>query len=825
MEYPFTEIEKKWQEIWEQKHVFKAEDMSATKNYYVLSMFPYPSGALHMGHVSNYAIGDAITRFKMTEGYNVLQPMGYDAFGMPAENFAIKHNSHPRITTEQNIEIMRKQFQLLGIAIDWSRELATCRPDYYRWGQWLFKRLYEKGLVYKKTSFVNWCDECQTVLANEQVEDGKCWRCDSGVRQKDLEQWFFKITDYAEELLDFSKMIDWPERVKAMQSNWIGRSEGTEIHFPLENSDKIIKVFTTRPDTVYGVTFMALPPEHPLVIEWLQNEDPHSDFAHFCEKVINEDKISRTAADATKEGYFTGRYCINPVNGDKVQIWVTNYVLMDYGTGAVMAVPAHDQRDFDFAKKYQIPMKIVIQNDTQSLVLEEMKCAYTEPGVLVSSKQFDGVGSEDSKKMISQYLQDQNMGKKTVTYRLRDWGVSRQRYWGNPIPVVYCKDCGTVLVPDDQLPVRLPDNVQVGKTTQNPLLSVPEWLNTTCPNCGGPATRETDTMDTFVDSSWYFARYTDAHNDKELFSKEKAEYWLPVDQYIGGIEHACMHLLYARFFHKFMRDINLLKSDEPFARLLTQGMVLKDGAKMSKSKGNIVDPQEYIDRYGADTIRLFVLFASPPEKDVEWSDDGVMGSFRFLNRVWRYFDANLDFLKLNDHPYKESAVLSTEIKNLRYSTHFTAQKIIEDMQSKMQFNTDIASIMEHFNNLSAFKDLTKYNEDEKKVIAEAAIMIPRMLYFFAPHLSEELWSQLGKHNLIHAEGVFEYKTEYLKKDEITYVVQVMGKVRGKITVSADLDQEEIKKIALTVDNVQKAIGDQKIAKMIVVPNKLVSIVL
>ncbi|HPM03286.1 MAG TPA: leucine--tRNA ligase, partial [Candidatus Cloacimonadota bacterium] len=707
MEYPFNEIEKKWQEIWEKKEIFKALDNADKEKYYVLSMFPYPSGALHMGHVSNYAIGDAISRFKMTEGYNVMQPMGYDAFGMPAENFAIKNNSHPKITTEQNIEIMRKQFQLLGLAIDWTRELATCRPDYYHWGQWLFKRLYEKGLVYRKTSFVNWCDECQTVLANEQVEDGKCWRCDHMVRQKDLEQWFFKITDYAEELLDFSKMIEWPERVKTMQSNWIGKSEGTEIHFKLENSDKIIKVFTTRPDTVYGVTFMALPPEHPLVIDWLENEKPESEIVKFCQKVINEDKITRTAADTTKEGVFTGHYCINPVNGDKVQIWVTNYVLMDYGTGAVMAVPAHDQRDFEFAKKYQIPMKIVIQNPDNNLVLNEMTEAYTEPGILVNSKQFDGMNSQDSKSKISEYLQETEQGKKTVTYRLRDWGVSRQRYWGNPIPVVYCKDCGTVLVPDDQLPVLLPDNVQVGKTTRNPLLSVEEWLHTTCPNCGGPAVRESDTMDTFVDSSWYFARYTDAHNDKELFDIEKANYWLPVDQYIGGIEHACMHLLYARFFHKFMRDLGLVKADEPFARLLTQGMVLKDGAKMSKSKGNVVDPQEYIDRYGADTIRLFVLFASPPEKDVEWSDDGVMGCFRFLNRIWRYFDANAEFIGKHLHNYSENAVLRPEIKNLRYSTHFTVQKIIEDMQSRMQFNTDIASIMEHFNNLSALKDLSK----------------------------------------------------------------------------------------------------------------------
>ncbi len=824
MEYPFSEIEKKWQGIWDGKKIANAIDFSDKKNYYVLSMFPYPSGALHMGHVSNYSIGDAITRFKMMEGYNVMQPMGYDAFGMPAENFAIKHNSHPRITTEQNIEIMRQQFQLLGLAVDWTRELATCRPDYYHWGQWLFKRLYEKGLVYKRTSFVNWCDECQTVLANEQVEEGKCWRCDSVVRQKDLEQWFFKITDYAEELLDFSKVIDWPERVKAMQTNWIGKSEGTEINFELENDARIIKVFTTRPDTIFGVTFMALPPEHPYVMEWLKEESEDSDIKKFCDKVINEDKITRSATDTTKEGVFTGRYCINPVNGDKVQIWITNYVLMDYGTGAVMAVPAHDQRDFEFSKKYNIPLKIVIQNKEDNLEIDKMTEAYTETGMLVESGLFSGMNSQDSKSKISQWLQENELGKKTITFRLRDWGVSRQRYWGNPIPVIYCEKCGTVLVPDDQLPVRLPDHVQVGKTTQNPLLSVEEWLHTTCSNCGGPATRESDTMDTFVDSSWYFARYTDAHNDKQPFDPKKADYWLPVDQYVGGIEHACMHLLYARFFHKFMRDCGLVKSDEPFARLLTQGMVLKDGAKMSKSKGNVVDPQEYIDRFGADTIRLFVLFASPPEKDVEWSDDGVMGAFRFCNRLWRFFDQHIEILKENNKAYSKHAILRNEIKNLRYSTHFTIQKVLDDMMGKMQFNTDIAAIMEHLNNLTSIKNCQELSEDELRVFTEAASIIPRLLYFFAPHLSEELWEMLGNKTLLHESGLPEYQAEFLVKDEITYVVQIMGKVRGKVSVPANTSQEEIIKQAMEIENVKKTLEGKEIVKILVVPNKLVSVV-
>ncbi|HPY96706.1 MAG TPA: leucine--tRNA ligase [Candidatus Cloacimonadota bacterium] len=825
MEYPFSEIEKKWQKIWDEREAFKAQNKSKKPPYYILSMFPYPSGALHMGHVSNYAIGDAIARIKMSQGYNIMQPMGYDAFGMPAENFAIKNNSHPKITTEANIKLMRQQLSLLGLAVDWSRELATCRPDYYKWGQWLFKKLYENGLVYRKSSFVNWCDECQTVLANEQVEDGKCWRCESIVHQKELEQWFFKITKYAEELLDFSKMIDWPERVIAMQKHWIGRSEGSQICFKIENSDSCIKVFTTRPDTVYGVTYMALPPEHPIIAKWLKNEKDDSELALFCQKVINEDKITRGAADTTKEGVFTGKYCINPLNGDKIQIWVTNYVLMEYGTGAVMAVPAHDQRDFEFAKKYNIPIKIVIQKPDKSLDIDSMTEAYIEEGILVNSEQFDEMNNEEAKAAITQHLIEEELGEKTITYRLRDWGISRQRYWGAPIPVVYCKSCGIVLVPDEDLPVELPDNVQVGKTTQNPLLSVEEWLHTTCPNCKGPAIRESDTMDTFVDSSWYYARFTDPKNENEPFDKHIANHWLPVDQYIGGIEHACMHLLYARFFHKFMRDIDLLKSDEPFLRLLTQGMVLKDGAKMSKSKGNTVDPQEYIDRYGADTIRLFVLFASPPEKDIEWSDDGVMGAFRFLNRLWRYFNVNGDFIKINLKEYPENAILRPDIKCLRYSTHFTVQKVVDDMKSRMQFNTDIAAIMEHFNNLSALKDLSIYNDEEKLVIAEAASIIPRLLFPFAPHIAEELWTMMGGLCLIHVEGLPQFNPKYLKKDEITYAIQIQGKLRGTITVSADIDDETLKNLVLEVDNVKKAIGEQEIIKMIVVPKKLVSIVI
>jgi len=851
MEYPFEKIEKKWQKIWAEKKIFNAEDFSKKTKYYVLSMFPYPSGALHMGHVSNYSIADAISRYKLMQGFNVMQPMGYDSFGLPAENCAIENNSHPRKTTDDNIDIMRNQFDAIGFGLDWEREVSTCHSDYYRWGQWLFKKMYEKGLVYKKTSFVNWCDSCQTVLANEQVEDGICWRCETVVRQKELEQWFFKITDYAEELLDFSKVIDWPERVKTMQTNWIGKRFGTEMWFRLQDSENIIKVFTTRPDTIFGCTFMALPPEHPLMIRWLKDEPEDSEIRKFCDKVMNEDKITRTAEDTTKEGIFTGRYALNPVNEEKVQIWVTNYVLMDYGTGAVMAVPAHDQRDFEFAKKYEIPIKLVIQNPEKSLVLEEMTEAYIEPGILVNSAQFDGMESVSSQNSITDWMTQQKTGKHTITYRLRDWGISRQRYWGTPIPIVYCDNCGIVLVPDDDLPVKLPEKVQLGKTTQNPLLSVTEWVNTTCPKCGGAAIRETDTMDTFVDSSWYFARYADAKNDKIPFDKEKADYWLPVDKYIGGIEHAVMHLMYARFFHKFMRDIGLVSSDEPFARLLTQGMVYKDGAKMSKSKGNAVDPQYIIDRYGSDSLRVFMLFASPPEKDVEWNDEAVKGAFRFLNRVWRLFEENLELIRIatkmhknaqennsstNSHEltrkendlavkgHEETRRISNEIKELRYSTHYTIKKVLDDIENKMQFNTDIAAIMEHLNNVYSITESENLNDTEKAIFAESCAIIPRLLYFFAPHISEELWQMIGNENLVHEFGIPEYNPAFLIKDEITYVVQIMGKIRGKLSVAPSTAEEEIKEKVLELENVKKHLQGKEIKKIIVVPKKLVSIV-
>lgn len=823
MEYPFGAIERKWQQIWKERKIFSAPDGGAKPKYYVLSMFPYPSGVLHCGHASNYSIGDAVTRLKLMQGYSVMQPMGYDAFGMPAENFAIQHNSHPRLTTEENITAMRAQFEGMGFGFDWDREVSTCRPNYYKWGQYIFKRMYERGLVYRKKSFQNWCNECQTVLANEQVEDGHCWRCSSQVEQKELEQWYFRITKYAEELLDFSKVIEWPERVMTMQKNWIGKSEGAKINFVLEGADTQIPIFTTRPDTIFGVTFMALPPEHPLVQEWLAKEPDNKALHDFCRKVINADKLERSSAEAIKEGIFSGRYCINPLNGDRVQIWITNYVLMDYGTGAVMAVPAHDQRDWDFARKYDIPIKIVIQNPEQSLVLEEMTGAYIEPGIMVNSKQFNGMDSNVAKAEITAWAAENGWGEQTLTYRLRDWGISRQRYWGNPIPIIHCPKCGVVLVPDEDLPVLLPDNVQVGRTTRNPLLSVPEWLNVKCPQCGADAKRETDTMDTFVDSSWYFARYADPKNDAMPFDPAKADYWLPVDQYIGGIEHACMHLLYARFFHKFMRDQGWVHSDEPFARLLTQGMVTKDGAKMSKSKGNSVDPQYIIDRFGADTLRTFLLFASPPEKDVEWSDDGVMGSFRFLNRVWRLIDTHQELIikgMMNNHTEGE---LSPAMAELRYETHHAISRWHEDTLQRMQYNTAIASGMELLNAIIKIKAPEALNAAELGVYAFACAALPKMLYPFAPHVAEELWQLLKHDKLLHESGLPEFDPQYLNRDTITYVVQINGKLRGKLEVPADMDHEALKEQALAVENVQRSLEGMVVKKIIVIPGKMVSI--
>ena len=824
MDYPFKSIEKKWQKIWEDKRIFYVSESSEKPKYYILSMFPYASGVLHMGHISNYSISDALVRYKIMNGYNVLQPMGYDAFGLPAENYAIENNSHPRITTENNAKIMDEQFKQVGFGYDWNRKISTCEPEYYKWNQWFFLKMYEKGLVYRKKSYVNWCPDCRTVLANEQVEDGKCWRCGTEVSQKEMEQWFIKITNYAEELLDQSQLQYWPERVKIMQKNWIGKSYGTEIFFKMVDSGERIDVFTTRADTIFGCTYIVLAPEHPLVHKLIQNNSYKGKIEKFIHRVINESKIVRSAEDNVKEGIFTGQYAINPVNNENVPIYIANYVLMEYGTGAIMAVPAHDQRDFEFAKKYNLPMKIVIQNKDRTLDLKTMTSAYVEEGVLVNSAQFDGMNNIKAIKSISEWMESEKIGKMTISYRLRDWGISRQRYWGTPIPIIRCPKCGDVPVPEKDLPVELPFNVEVGKTRQNPLKSVPEFVHTTCPKCGGYAERETDTMDTFFDSSWYYVRYADPHNHNMPFDSKKANYWVPVDQYIGGIEHATMHLLYVRFFHKFMRDLGMVNSDEPCIRLLTQGMVTKDGAKMSKSKGNVVDPQYIIDQYGADTVRVFMLFSSPPDKDKEWKDESVKGASRFLNRVWRLIDEQKDFLKSVHQDYDKNANISSELKKLRYSTHFTIKKVTEDIEERMQFNTAIAAIMQHLNNIQSYYIIDENDLTEIAIYKEAIEIIPYLLVPFAPHISEELWQMLGHKKILLETEWPKYEPEFLKTEEITYVIQINGKLRSKITVSADSDEDLVKEKALANYKIQKYITGKEIIKIIVVPNKLVNIV-
>jgi len=825
MEYPFRMIEKKWQKYWNKnKNFYVSNKPSEKPQFYLLSMFPYPSGVLHMGHISNYSIADAIARYKMMQGYQVLQPMGYDSFGLPAENYAIAHNSHPEITTHENIRKMTKQFKSVGFGYDWSREIITCDKDYYKWNQWFFLKMYEKGLVYRKSSTVNWCPDCQTVLANEQAEGGICWRCDSEVEHKEIEQWFIRITDYTEELLDHSKLGDWPQRVITMQKNWIGKSKGTKIVFGLEDSQTKIPVFTTRPDTIFGCTYLVLAPEHPLVKDIIEDSPQKDDLQNFVSNIINSDLIMRTAEDTEKIGKFSGRYAINPVNNKRIPIWIGNYVVMDYGTGAVMCVPAHDQRDFEFAHKYDLPIKIVIQNKEKDLKLNEMEEAYVDDGILVNSKQFSNMDNREAIAAITNWMEKEGMGEYTVHYRLRDWGISRQRYWGTPIPVVYCDKCGVVPVPEKELPVQLPKDIQVGKTRQNPLLSVDDFVNTTCPNCGGKARRETDTMDTFFDSSWYYARFCDPKNKELPFAKKVAEKWLPVDQYIGGIEHACMHLLYARFFHKFMRDLGMVEADEPFTNLLTQGMVTKDGAKMSKSKGNMVDPDTYIDRYGSDAIRVFMLFASPPAKDAEWDDKGVKGTFRFLNRIWMLVSNEKDELLKFSQNYSKNDELSSAAKKLRYSSHFTIKKVTEDIEERMQFNTAIAAIMEHLNNVTSFEIEDNSSVADKAVYRESITILPQLLNPFAPHLAEEIWAMLGNESSVLDRGWLQYEDDYLVKEEITYVIQVNGKLRSKMQLSPDISKDKLKELALTDEKIQKYIEGKQVRKIIVVPKKLVNLV-
>ena len=822
--YAPHEIEAKWQKYWEENKTFKVEKDDSKPKSYVLEMFPYPSGNLHMGHVRNYSIGDVIARFRTMKGFNVLHPMGWDSFGMPAENAAIKHNIPPKKWTMENIANMTRQLKALGLSYDWDREVATCKEDYYKWTQWFFELFYKRGLAVKKESAVNWCDTCNTVLANEQVIDGKCWRCDHEVVKKDLSQWFFKITDYADELLkDLSLLEGWPERVKTMQRNWIGRSEGLEFTFEIPALNDKVAVYTTRPDTAYGVTFMALAAEHPLIKKLCENNPKADEINAFCERVRNQSEIERTSSESEKEGVFTGVYCINPFTGRQVEIWVTNYVLYDYGTGAVMGVPTGDQRDWMFADKYGIEKIVTICPVGQELKLEEMTCAYEEKeGMLVNSGEFTGMEMHAAMSAIMDKAEKEGFGKRRVNYRLRDWLISRQRYWGAPIPIIYCPHCGEVLVPEDQLPVRLPEDVSFTAGAKSPLATSEEFVHCKCPKCGADATRETDTMDTFLCSSWYYLRYTDARNDKLPFAKDVNNYWGPVDQYIGGIEHAILHLLYSRFFLKVLRDAGLVDYDEPFSNLLTQGMVIKDGAKMSKSLGNVVSPEEILSKYGADTARLFILFAAPPERELEWSDQGVEGSFRFLNRIWRIVQHFEPVLAQKVTSYDHSSLNDTD-KELRRVLHSSIQKVTSDIETRFNFNTAISTLMELVNALYAYKEAAK--EPNAGLVYEAISALIRMLSPIVPHITEELWrGAVDAETSVHTQSWPECDEEALKVDNVEIVLQVNGKVRGRLTVPAAATKEELEKIAMADANVKAHIGDAVVRKVICVPGRLVNIV-
>lgn len=795
--YNFKEIETKWQKEWKKAKLFEVKNKSEKQKYYDLVMYPYPSGDLHMGHMRNYSIGDVIARYKRMKGFNVLHPIGWDAFGLPAENAAIKHNTHPTEWTGRCIDHMRKQLKRLGFSYDWSREVTTCKEDYYKWTQWMFLKMYEKGLAYKKKATVNFCPKCDTVLANEQVKEGLCWRCNSPVEETKLEQWFLKITDYSEKLLnDLELLTGWPENVKTMQKNWIGRSEGVLITFKLEGGEDL-KIYTTRPDTLFGVTYMVLAPEHPLVTKLTKGTKYEKDVNAYLEKVRHETERARETK-LEKDGVETGAFAINPANNEKIPIWVSDYVLMEYGTGAVMAVPAHDQRDFEFAKKYNLPIRVVIDNPEKPGVPgEAMREAFVDVGIMINSKHFNGLSSDEAIGKISDWLVEKRAGKREVNYKLRDWLISRQRYWGAPIPIIYCKACGMLPVPEKDLPVKLSKKIKLTGKGESPLKQSKEFMDATCPKCGGKATREADTMDTFICSSWYFLRYCDPKNNKKAFEKDLVKIWMPVDQYIGGVEHAVMHLLYSRFFTKVLHDADLVPFTEPFTNLLTQGMVVKDGAKMSKSKGNVVDPDYIIEKYGADTARLFILFASPPERELEWSDKGVEGSFRFLNRVWRAISEKKE---------------TKDEKKLRRVVHQTIKRVTEDID-RFSFNTAIARIMELTNTIY-----------EIGMNDEAIKSLLLLLSPFAPHTAEELWHSLGNKSFILNEPWPSFDPEIVKEEEITIVVQVNGKLRDKLIVPADSSDEEIKAKALESEKIKTFTEGKGIAKVIVIPKKLVNIV-
>lgn len=828
--YSFSDIESKWQKYWGENKAYKTEEEPSKPKYYALAMFPYPSGNLHMGHVRNYSIVDVIARFKRMNGFNVLHPIGWDSFGLPAENAAIKNQTPPADWTWKNIANMQRQLQGMGLSYDWDREVATCHQGYYKWTQWLFLEFYKHGLVYKKKAAVNWCPSCATVLANEQVVDGGCERCDTLVTKKNLEQWFFKITDYAETLLqDLDKLPGWPEKVKTMQRNWIGRSEGVEVQFALEERSEKIAVYTTRIDTLYGVSYVVLAPEHPLVLELVTGTEYEADVLAFIEKMNGLNEIARTSTEAEKEGLFIGAYCLNPLSGEKVPIWIANYVLLEYGTGAVMGVPAHDERDFEFASKYNLDIKTVIvpPGSAPEAKDQPLEAAYTGEGVMVNSDSFDGLNSDDGWDRIADEAERRGVGQRKVNFRLRDWLISRQRYWGAPIPMVYCESCGTVPVPEEQLPVLLPADV-VFKTGENPLASSPSFTETTCPKCGGIARRETDTMDTFACSSWYFLRYTDPRNTEAPFSQAAADQWMNVDQYVGGVEHAILHLLYARFFTKGLRDFGYLKVDEPFQNLLTQGMVCMNGSKMSKSKGNVVSPEVIIGKYGADTARLFILFAAPPERDLEWSDQGVEGCYRFLNRIWRLVAQYEPIIKeAQSHSSAspgqagEWGNLDAVSKEMRRHTHLAIQRVTTDIGTRFNFNTAISTIMEWVNALYIYKEQPTAVAAVGREAVEAILIL---LAPFAPHITEELWLEIGHTESVHKQPWPKVDEAALVQDEVTVILQVNGKVRDRIQVAADISAAELEKMVLDKPKVIEWIQGKAIVKVITVPGKLVNIV-
>ncbi len=818
--YNFKEIEAKWQTYWKENNSFRTDVDEAKEKYYVLEMFPYPSGKLHMGHVRNYSIGDVIARCKAMQGFNVLHPMGFDSFGLPAENAAIKHGVEPSKWTWENIHEMEAQLDQLGLAYDWDREVQTCNPDYYKWMQWIFIQFYNKGLAYKKENPVNWCPSCQTVLANEQVVDGCCERCKSPVGKKNLSQWYFKITDYADRLLNnLDQLEGWPNKVKVMQKNWIGKSIGAEIDFPIDETDQLLKVFTTRADTLFGVTYMVMAPEHPYVMDLVKGTEYEAPVAAYLDKAQHMNDIERTSTTNEKTGVFIGKYAVNPVNGKKVPIFISDYVLMGYGTGAIMAVPAHDQRDFDFAKKFELEIIPVVDSDNPEINVNDLKEAFAAEGTMINSGKFDGMNNKEAIGAVIAWLEEDGIGKKTVNYRLRDWLISRQRYWGTPIPMIYCEKCGWVPEKEENLPVLLPTDVAFTGKGESPLTTSKTFGTCTCPKCGGAAKREMDTMDTFLDSSWYFLRYCDPKNQETAFAKDKVDYWMDVDQYIGGVEHAILHLMYARFFQMALYDLGLTKHEEPFKNLLTQGMVNKDGRKMSKSLGNVVSPEEIINKYGADTARLFILFAAPPERELDWSDAGVEGSFRFLNRVYRLVYEFTQNYQGGDASYE----IKTEAdKELNYILHTTIKKVTDDVGGRFSFNTAISSIMELVNGLYRYKELEDANQGFMKKAIDTLVII---LSPFTPHICEEMWQALDGSKSLTEVSWPSYDEAALVKDMVEIVVQVNGKLKEKLNVANNLTREELEKTALSDDKVKALTEGKQVVKVIAVPNKLVNIVI